>query len=115
MLRSVRILVVEDERSLAAALQRGLRAEGFAVDTSEDGHAGLALARVAGLLPAMFARAGEVAGALRIAAAAVAALEDPAQLEIVARARLPVGERVAADDLDAGAAAHPPTARVTPA
>jgi DNA-binding response OmpR family regulator len=37
MLRSVRILVVEDERALAAALQRGLRAEGFAVDTSADG------------------------------------------------------------------------------
>jgi DNA-binding response OmpR family regulator len=45
MLRSVRILVVEDERSLAAALQRGLRAEGFAVDTCGDGAEGLALAR----------------------------------------------------------------------
>lgn len=45
MLRTVRILVVEDERSLAAALQRGLRAEGFAVDISGDGHEGLALAR----------------------------------------------------------------------
>ncbi len=45
MLRSVRILVVEDERSLAAALQRGLRAEGFAVDTSGDGTEGLGLAR----------------------------------------------------------------------
>ena len=36
MLPDVRILVVEDERSLAAALQRGLRAEGFAVDLSEE-------------------------------------------------------------------------------
>ena len=45
MLRRVRILVVEDERSLAAALQRGLRAEGFAVDTSADGVHGLELAR----------------------------------------------------------------------
>ena len=45
MLRSVRILVVEDERSLAAALQRGLRAEGFAVDTSGDGLDGLDRAR----------------------------------------------------------------------
>jgi DNA-binding response OmpR family regulator len=45
MLRSVRILVVEDERALAAALQRGLRAEGFAVDTSADGLEGLELAR----------------------------------------------------------------------
>ena len=41
----MRILVVEDERSLAAALQRGLRAEGFAVDTSADGVDGLRLAR----------------------------------------------------------------------
>ena len=41
----MRILVVEDERSLAAALQRGLRAEGFAVDLSEDGLDGLARAR----------------------------------------------------------------------
>jgi len=41
----VRILVVEDERSLAAALQRGLRAEGFAVDVSADGDDGLARAR----------------------------------------------------------------------
>ena len=45
MLRSVRILVVEDERALAAALQRGLRAEGFAVDTSGDGLDGLDRAR----------------------------------------------------------------------
>jgi len=41
----VRILVVEDEASLAAALQRGLRAEGFAVDLSADGVEGLARAR----------------------------------------------------------------------
>ncbi len=45
MLAGVRILVVEDERSLASALQRGLRAEGFAVDTSGDGLDGLARAR----------------------------------------------------------------------
>ena len=45
MLRSVRILGVEDERSLAAALQRGLRAEGFAVDVSGDGLDGLLRAR----------------------------------------------------------------------
>ena len=37
--------MVEDERSLAAALQRGLRAEGFAVDVSADGDDGLARAR----------------------------------------------------------------------
>ncbi len=45
MLPAMRILVVEDERSLAMALQRGLRAEGFAVDVSADGLDGLAQAR----------------------------------------------------------------------
>ncbi|MFF4342739.1 response regulator transcription factor [Kitasatospora sp. NPDC001540] len=37
----MRVLVVEDERRLAAALQRGLRAEGFAVDLAHDGEEGL--------------------------------------------------------------------------
>jgi DNA-binding response OmpR family regulator len=41
----VRILVVEDELRLAQALQRGLRAEGFAVDLAHDGETGLHLAR----------------------------------------------------------------------
>jgi two-component system OmpR family response regulator len=41
----VRILVVEDQRRLAAALQRGLRAEGFSVDVATDGVEGLAYAR----------------------------------------------------------------------
>ena len=41
----VRLLVVEDETRLAAALQRGLQAEGFAVDVTHDGAAGLQLAR----------------------------------------------------------------------
>ena len=41
----MRVLVVEDERSLGAALQRGLRAEGFAVDTCGTGDEGLARAR----------------------------------------------------------------------
>jgi DNA-binding response OmpR family regulator len=40
----VRLLVVEDEARLAAALQRGLQAEGFAVDVAGDGEAGLELA-----------------------------------------------------------------------
>jgi DNA-binding response OmpR family regulator len=39
------VLVVEDEVRLAQALQRGLRAEGFAVDIATDGEAGLHLAR----------------------------------------------------------------------
>jgi DNA-binding response OmpR family regulator len=43
--RSVRVLVVEDEVRLAQALQRGLRAEGFAVDIAHDGEDGLRQAR----------------------------------------------------------------------
>jgi DNA-binding response OmpR family regulator len=41
----VRVLVVEDEQRLARALQRGLAAEGFAVDVAHDGPRGLELAR----------------------------------------------------------------------
>jgi two-component system, OmpR family, response regulator len=41
----VRVLVVEDEVRLAAALRGGLEAEGFAVDTAGDGPEGLWLAR----------------------------------------------------------------------
>jgi DNA-binding response OmpR family regulator len=39
------VLVVEDERRLAAAVRRGLEAEGFAVDLAHDGVTGLHLAR----------------------------------------------------------------------
>ena len=41
----MRILVVEDEVRLAAALRRGLQAEGFTVDVAHDGVEGLHLAR----------------------------------------------------------------------
>ncbi|MFC6087103.1 response regulator transcription factor [Sphaerisporangium aureirubrum] len=41
----MRVLVVEDERRMAAALRRGLQAEGFAVDLAHDGEDGLHLAR----------------------------------------------------------------------
>jgi DNA-binding response OmpR family regulator len=40
----MRLLVVEDERRLAGALQKGLRAEGFQVDVALDGTLGLAMA-----------------------------------------------------------------------
>jgi DNA-binding response OmpR family regulator len=40
----VRLLIVEDEVRMAAALQRGLAAEGFAVDLALDGVTGLELA-----------------------------------------------------------------------
>lgn len=45
---SVRLLVVEDEARLAAALQRGLHAEGFVVDVAGDGLTGLGMARYGG-------------------------------------------------------------------
>jgi DNA-binding response OmpR family regulator len=38
-------LVIEDEEAIARALQRGLRAEGFAVDIAKDGNEGLWMAR----------------------------------------------------------------------
>ena len=37
----MRILIVEDERKLSAIVERGLKAEGFAVDTAFDGPAAL--------------------------------------------------------------------------
>ncbi|WP_353080883.1 response regulator transcription factor [Tessaracoccus lapidicaptus] len=40
----MRVLVVDDERGLTRTLQRGLTAEGFAVDTAHDGDTGLSLA-----------------------------------------------------------------------
>jgi DNA-binding response OmpR family regulator len=42
----MRVLVVEDEVRLARALQKGLRAEGFAVDVMHDGESGLESARL---------------------------------------------------------------------
>jgi DNA-binding response OmpR family regulator len=44
----VRLLIVEDEARLASALQRGLAAEGFAVDVAHDGVTGLELAGAGG-------------------------------------------------------------------
>jgi DNA-binding response OmpR family regulator len=45
---SVRLLVVEDEARMAAALARGLEAEGFVVDIAGDGPSGLEAARFGG-------------------------------------------------------------------
>jgi DNA-binding response OmpR family regulator len=42
---SVRVLVVEDEKRLAAGLKKGLEAEGFAADVALDGTDGLWMAR----------------------------------------------------------------------
>src|SRR3954453_1141349 len=41
----MRVLVVEDDKALAAALRRGLESEGYAVDTALDGAEGEWLAR----------------------------------------------------------------------
>ena len=41
----MRVLVVEDEKQLAAGLRNGLEAEGFAVDVALDGREGLWMAR----------------------------------------------------------------------
>ncbi len=41
----MRVLVVEDEKRLAAGLRNGLEADGFAVDVAVDGTDGLWLAR----------------------------------------------------------------------
>jgi two-component system, OmpR family, response regulator len=41
----MRVLVVEDERTLADGLRRGLEAEGFAVDLAHEGDVGLHMAR----------------------------------------------------------------------
>jgi two-component system, OmpR family, response regulator len=41
----MRVLVVEDERTLAEGLRNGLEAEGFAVDVTYDGNDGLHMAR----------------------------------------------------------------------
>jgi DNA-binding response OmpR family regulator len=45
---NVRLLVVEDEARMSAALRRGLTAEGFVVDVAEDGPSGLEAARYGG-------------------------------------------------------------------
>ena len=44
----MRVLVVDDERRLAAAVKRGLEASGFAVDIAFDGVSGLHMAREGG-------------------------------------------------------------------
>ena len=41
----MRILVVEDEKKIADFIKRGLKEEGFAVDTAQDGENGLFLAK----------------------------------------------------------------------
>jgi GTP cyclohydrolase II len=60
------------------------------VDDPDIANAALALARLAGLLPAFFLRDGRSADSISVSAAAVRDHEEPANLVIAARARLPV-------------------------
>ena len=46
MLRAMRVLIAEDESRLAAAIARGLRSEGIAVDVAPDGSDAVAKARI---------------------------------------------------------------------
>ena len=41
----MRILVIEDEKKIAGFIKRGLKEEGYAVDTASDGEEGYYLAR----------------------------------------------------------------------
>jgi DNA-binding response OmpR family regulator len=95
----MRLLVVEDEVRLAAALRRGLEAEGFAVDLAHDGVNGLHLATEGGydavvldvMLPGMSGY--RVCAALRAAGSWVPVLMLSAK----------DGEYDQADGLDVGA------------
>ena len=50
----MRVLIVEDDESIASFVARGLREAGFAVDTARDGHEGLAKAESAEYDAAIF-------------------------------------------------------------
>ena len=64
---------------------------------SDAASAALALARIAGLLPAYYVGAEDAAVETELAVADIAAFVDPARLSIAARARLPVEARVDAE------------------
>ena len=49
--RSMRILVIEDEKKTAAFLAKGLREAGFVVEIARDGETGLQLARASRHVP----------------------------------------------------------------
>ncbi len=42
----MRILIIEDDKRIASSLSKGLKAEGFAIDTAEDGITGEELAKI---------------------------------------------------------------------
>jgi GTP cyclohydrolase II len=84
---SVAIALADPVRDLATPLKGPFRARAIA---SQDAAIGaLRLARLAGLLPALFVRADGDAEA-SVGAAALDAYEDPSHLVIASRARLPV-------------------------
>ncbi|HEX6497558.1 MAG TPA: response regulator transcription factor [Micromonosporaceae bacterium] len=95
----MRVLVVEDEPRLARALQRGLAAEGYAVDVAADGATGLEAARHDGydavILDVMLPRLS----GYRV----VKALRDEGNWVPVLMLSAKDGEYDQADGLDAGA------------
>ncbi|MCX5376447.1 response regulator transcription factor [Streptomyces sp. NBC_00091] len=96
----MRILVVEDEQSLAESLRQGLSAEGHHVELARDGHRGLELALTGGpydvvLLDLMLPGPGGAAICTRMRA-----LADPTPVLMLTAKD---GEHDEADGLDAGA------------
>jgi len=84
---SAAIALADPAHDLATPLKGPYRTKPLADAVSAD--AALALARLAGLLPAVFAKAGG-GGFATVTPDSVAAFEDPTSLRIAARARLPV-------------------------
>jgi GTP cyclohydrolase II len=80
--------IADPVRDLATPLKGPFRARPLIA--GDAARVALRLARVAGLLPAFFAREGLHEGELTVPADAIAAYEDGAALAIAARARLPV-------------------------
>lgn len=82
------VALADPQLDLATPLKGPFRA--IPVPAADAAAAALRLARIAGLVPAFFLRAGEGEGEDAITPADIDAHEDPARLRIVTRARLPV-------------------------
>lgn len=81
------LAIADPALDLASPLKGPFRSSAAPVDTAE---AALELARIAGLLPALFIRDGAQGGEVEIQAADIAGCADPARVTLVTRARLPV-------------------------
>ena len=95
----MRILVIEDEATIADFIERGLRAEGFLVESATDGGAGLELALNADVGLVVLDRMLPTRDGLEILAAVRKA--RPSLPVIMLTARAEVADRV--EGLDAGA------------